>query len=95
MSKKFLQMTIMFFTILILQQLTFGQFQNLHFGIKGGLNMADTDQGVAEFEEMIGGTDFERNVYSTFHVGVVVEYSLSQKFSVLLNALYNNKGTEF
>jgi len=95
MSKKFLQMIILFFTILFLQQLTFGQFQNLHFGIKGGLNLADTDQSVAEFEEMIGGTDFERNVYSTFHVGVVIEYSLSQKFSVLLQALYNNKGTEF
>ena len=95
MSKNFLRMTIFFFTILFLQQLTFGQFQNLNFGIKGGLNLADTDQDVAGFEEMIGGTDFERNFYSTFHVGVVVEYTLSQKFSVVLNALYNNKGTEF
>lgn len=95
MSKNFLPMTILFFTILFLQQLTFGQFQNLNFGIKGGLNLADTDQDVAELEEMLSGTDFERNIYSTFHVGLVVEYSLSPTFSVVLNALYNNKGTEF
>jgi hypothetical protein len=95
MSKKFLQMTILFFTILILHQITFGQFQNLQFGIKGGLNLATTNQDVSEFEKMLVGTDFEKNIYPTFSVGAIVEYSLSQKFSILLNALYNVKGTKF
>jgi outer membrane protein W len=84
----------MFSTILILHQLLFGQFQNLQFGFKGGLNLANTDQEVVQFEEMTG-TDFEKKVYPTYSVGAVIEYALSQKFSIVLNVLYNIKGAKF
>jgi len=94
MSKKFLQLAIILFTILILHQLTFGQFQNLQFGIKGGLNLANTDQDVSDFEGTIGA-DFEKKIYPTYNVGAVIEYSLSQNFSIQLSALYNLKGTQF
>jgi len=94
MSKKFLQMAILFFTIFILHQAMFGQFQNLQFGIKGGLNLANTDEDAASME-IVPGADFEKNIYPAYNIGAFVEYPLSQKFSLQLSALYNVKGVKF
>jgi hypothetical protein len=94
MSKKFLQMAILFFTIFILHQMTFGQFQNLQFGIKGGLNLAETDEDAAAIET-VPGVGFEKKLYPAYNIGAFVEYPLNQKFSIQLGALYNVKGVKF
>ena len=57
--------------------------QELHFGIKGGLNFAT-----------IGGDDTDGlDMRTSFHLGALMEIKLNEKFSIQPEALYSGQGT--
>ncbi len=70
------------------------QWQHLQFGMKGGLNLASTNQS----DLQIGGPipiDFEKKVKPAFNVGAVIEYAFTKNLSLQFNPAYNVKGTKF
>lgn len=94
MRQNFLKVIFIFLCIIFFQQSAWSQWQNLQFGIKGGLNLASTNQ--SNFE--IGGSvpaEFEKKVKPAFNVGAIIEYSLTKNLSIQFNPAYNLKGTKF
>jgi len=94
MCRIFLKVIVTFLSIIFFHQSAWSQWQNLQFGMKGGLNLASTNQ--SNFE--IGGVipvDFEKKVKPAYNVGAIIEYSLSKNLSIQFNPAYNVKGTKF
>ena len=76
--KKLLITAIMLFAVVWTHQA-----QELHFGIKGGLNFAT-----------IGGDDTDGlDMRTSFHLGALMEIKLNEKFSIQPEALYSGQGT--
>jgi hypothetical protein len=66
----------------------------LQYGVRGGLNLADSNTDVETVNMETGGT-FNRKLLARFSAGGLIEYMISEKFSVQLNVLYNQKGEKF
>jgi hypothetical protein len=94
MKQKCLFISIVLLILLFYQKCSFAQFDQLKFGIRGGLNLADSNYDVNELNNEIGGT-FNQKLLPRFSVGVLTEYNFSNNFSVQLNVLYNQKGEKF
>lgn len=58
--------------------------QGAHFGIKAGVNFANLNGGDADLDGRTG-----------FHVGLVGELRLSDKFAVQPEAIYSSQGAKF
>jgi hypothetical protein len=80
--------------ILWLPESGFSQFSRLDFGVRGGLNLADSNTDVTRLEAEFGET-YDRSILPRFSAGVFIEYNLSERFGVQLNLLYNQKGEKF
>jgi hypothetical protein len=87
---------ILFFSLLFFfqQQFSFAQFSRLSYGLRGGLNLADSNTDVGTLQEAEGG-DYDRRILPRFSAGGLIEYALSETFAVQLNLLYNQKGEKF
>jgi len=59
------------------------QAQNVHFGVKGGVNFAT-----------LSGDIEDVNSRTSFHLGAVAEISISEKFSVQPELLYSSQGAK-
>ena len=57
--------------------------QNIDFGLKGGLNIAN-----------ISGGDVDRNNLFTFHIGGFTELHINEKFSIQPELFYTRQGSE-
>jgi hypothetical protein len=74
--KKLLTLTV-FLTVFVTNA------QEISFGVKGGLNIAN-----------ITGGDADRNNLLSFHLGGVAEIPVSEKFSIQPELLYTRQGSE-
>jgi hypothetical protein len=83
-----------FLLIVSLHYLSLAQFDRLNFGIRGGLNLANTNTDVVEQSIELGET-YQQKTLPRFSAGGLIEYTLSEKYSVQLNLLYNQKGEKF
>ncbi|GAA0872213.1 porin family protein [Gangjinia marincola] len=68
--------------------LTAVQAQDYNFGIKAGLNVSNWGGDTDDF-----GQDLESR--TSFHVGVVYEYVISDKFSLQPEVIYSQQGVTF
>jgi len=75
--KKFL-----IFTTIVLFGITNMKAQDVNFGVKGGIN----------FASVTGDDTDDLDGRTSFHVGVVAEISISDKFSVQPELLYSSQG---
>lgn len=85
---------VMVLIFLVFQACSWAQFSRMQFGVRGGLNLADSNTDVEAVNMETGGT-FNRKLLSRFGVGGLVEYKISDKFLLQLNILYNQKGEKF
>jgi len=87
MSKKLVGIMVTALLLLSLSNISFSQDSPMKFGVRGGLNLANTNEGTPE------GVD--KKMRTTFGVGGVLEYCVSPMFAIQVNALYNMKGVKF
>jgi hypothetical protein len=80
--------------IVLLAFPSYSQIGKLKLGIRGGLNLATSNEELPNVPELEGG-NFTHNVIPRLGIGVFAEYPLLQKFYLQLNVLYNQKGDRF
>ena len=73
---------------------SYGQFNRLIFGFRGGLNLANSNTDVSLLNDDLGET-YTKKILPRFGAGGLIEYPISEKYSVQLNLLYNQKGEKF
>lgn len=64
--------------------------QDVRFGVKGGLNLANLGGDFGIYDGYYGGSDAEMKV--GFHIGGVAEIKFSEKFAVQPELLFSNQG---
>jgi hypothetical protein len=57
--------------------------QEVHFGVKAGLNLAN-----------LNGDDLDFDLRTSFHVGGIIEFELSDKFSLQPELMYSAQGAK-
>jgi hypothetical protein len=94
MERKLLVLILSLILVLLGMNDGFSQFNKMEFGIRGGLNLANTNSKTDAISEEFGG-DIDRKIIPRFGIGGLIEYPLSQNLSIQLNVLYNQKGEKF
>ncbi len=65
---------------------SFANAQDISFGLKAGLNLANMNSSNSEFNDLLSGR-------TAFHAGAVAEFSFSDQFSLQPEVLYTSLGT--
>ena len=76
------------FIIIAVFAFSFAKAQDIHFGAKAGVNFAKMTSSESDFNKLMTGR-------TAFHVGAVVEFTFSDKFSLQPEVLYNSVGGTF
>ncbi|TDD94444.1 porin family protein [Flavobacterium cellulosilyticum] len=80
------------FALILLTLISFSiQAQSLRFGLKGGLNYANQTGS----DITINSTNYNTDAITSYHVGLVAEIKLLDKFGIQPELLYSTKGATY
>jgi hypothetical protein len=94
MEKKLLVLFLTLILTLLGMNVSFSQLNKMEYGIRAGLNLANSNSKTDSLSEEFGG-DINRKIFPRLGIGGFIEYPVSNMLSIQLNVLYNQKGEKF